>query len=84
MYDQLYGKKKNILFQGDFRSVTIPGTKFPFEHVSLPSFQPKDCVDKMVCMWATEDVANTASVVYKRAGKIVYSYKKDAVSHFYI
>ena len=37
-------------------------------------------MDKMACMWVTEYVANTAFVVYKRAGKIVYPFTEDTVS----
>jgi len=74
-----------FIIQGDFHTLTIPDIKPPFERVYLPSFKPEDCEDKMACTWATEYVANTALVVYKRAGKITLykgQCKKDYYSGF--
>ena len=53
--------------------------KPPFDRVSVPPFEPGHCVDKMACLWVTEYVANTASAVYKRAGKLVFNITEDTV-----
>jgi len=51
----------------------------PFKPAPLPSLERKYCMDKMICVWISEYVLNTAFIVYKRAGKLEYNYTTDMV-----
>ena len=63
-------------FQGEFLSVTDPTIEAPFSPSSLPPFSKSG---KMVSLWVTDYMANTAALVYKRDGYLNYNITPNMV-----
>ena len=62
--------------QGEFFSVSDP-VEAPFSPSPLP---PLSTTDKMMYFWLTDYVANTAGLVYQKAGYLTYKITPDIVS----
>ena len=55
------------LFQGEFKPIGDPRSTAPFVPAALPAFAE---VDKMVYIWLTDYVFNTAGFVYHQQGAL--------------
>lgn len=61
-------------------SVSQPNVKPPFSPSPLPSLPPSEQAEcRMVYLWATDYVANTAALVYMKAGLLRYNVTPDMV-----
>ncbi len=70
-----------LSLQGEFTSVREPNKDVPFSPSPLPPLPPSSqekC--RMVYLWATDYVANTASLVYMEAGYLQYNVTPDMVT----
>ena len=69
-------------FQGEFLSSTQPYVDPHLTPTTLPPVPPvmKSGNSRMVYLWVTDYVANTAALVYMRAGYLRYNVTADMVS----
>ena len=66
-----------MYFQGELQSVSDP-EEYPFKPSPLPPVSDAD-TNKMVYAWMTDYVANSAAVVYQKAGLLSYTITDDMV-----
>ena len=69
-----------ISFQGEFQSLSKP-VESP---VTAPPLPVPGSVDRMMYVWFTDYVANTAGYVYQTAGVLTYKVTPDMVRCSYI
>ena len=64
--------------QGEIQSVSDP-EEYPFAPSPLPPVSGHDYSEKMMYVWMTDYVANSAAVVYQKAGLMSYTITDDMV-----
>ena len=67
--------------QGEIQSVSDP-EEYPFAPSPLPPVSGHDYSEKMMYVWMTDYVANSAAVVYQKAGLMSYTITDEMVCVF--